>query len=216
MSLIRPSGREPASVYWMRRGAVVVIVITVVAIIYWFFTGRGSGEPVAEVSPGTETVVDGASTAPTVVPTEPQDCADSDIVVRAKAAKKVYVVGETPELILVIKNRGTAPCVRDVGPRANEIEIRSGGYHVWSSDDCNASKRTKPVTMQPGETYAATLQWNGRLSQKGCPDPKGPRAKAGSYQVLGRNGEVFGEERGFSLRPKESRAKNPQEAPAEE
>lgn len=202
--LVRPAGREPASVYWMRRGAVAVIAITVVTIIVWFFTGRGGGEPTAEVAPADQTtVVDGIGVdgAVETLPAEPQECADSDIVVRAKSGKKSYVVGESPELMLVIKNRGTAPCMRDVGPKANEIEIRSGGYHVWSSDDCNASKKSKTVTMQPGETYAASITWNGRRSQKGCPNPKGAKAKPGSYQVLGRNGDVVSEERNFSLSP---------------
>lgn len=206
MSLIRPSGREPASVYWMRRGAVIVVLITIVAIVYWFFTGRGQGEPAADVAPTEQpTVVDGIGADGTVetLPAGPQECADSDIVVRAKAVKKNYVFGESPEMTLIIKNRGTAPCVRDVGPKANEIEIQSGGYHVWSSDDCNAGKRSKTVTMQPGETYAATLTWNGRRSQKGCPDPKGARAKPGAYQVIGRNGDVVSEERKFSISPQD-------------
>lgn len=215
MSIIRPSGREPASVYWMRRGAVAVVLITVVTIIVWFLTGRGGGEPVAEVAPTEEvTVVDGIGADGTVetLPAGPQECADSDIVVRARAVKKNYVLGESPELTLIIKNRGTAACVRDVGPKANEIEIQSGGYHVWSSDDCNAGKRSKTVTMQPGETYAATLTWNGRRSQKGCPDPKGPRAKPGAYQVIGRNGDVMSEDRRFSISPREA----PKEEAAEE
>jgi hypothetical protein len=215
MSLIRPSGREPASVYWMRRGAVLVVLITIIAIIVWFVTGRGESDPVADVAP-TEApaVVDGIGIDGTVetLPAGPRECADSDIVVRARAVKKNYILGESPELTLVIKNRGTAACVRDVGPKANEIEIQSGGYHVWSSDDCNAGKKSKTVTMQPGEMYAATLTWNGRRSQKGCPDPKGARAKPGAYQVIGRNGDVVSDERRFSISPRQA----PQEEAAED
>lgn len=214
--LVRPAGREPSSVYWMRRGAVIVVLITIVTIIAWFITGRGGSEPVADVTPSASPTIDGIGIDGVVetLPAGPQECADSDIVVRAKAAKKAYIVGETPEMMLIIKNRGTSPCVRDVGPKANEIEIKSGGYHVWSSDDCNASKKSKTVTMQPGETYAASLTWNGRRSQKGCPDPKGPKAKPGSYQVIGRNGDVVSDERGFSLRPEEPPKKKGEEEAA--
>jgi hypothetical protein len=199
----------------MRRGAVLVVLITIIAIIVWFVTGRGESDPVADVAP-TEapTVVDGIGIDGTVetLPAGPRECADSDIVVRARAVKKNYILGESPELTLVIKNRGTAACVRDVGPKANEIEIQSGGYHVWSSDDCNAGKKSKTVTMQPGEMYAATLTWNGRRSQKGCPDPKGARAKPGAYQVIGRNGDVVSDERRFSISPRQA----PQEEAAED
>lgn len=203
---IRPVGREPSSIYWIRRGAVVMVVLVFLFLIWWLVSGRGSSEDAAlgegEVN-ASETAVDGIGadgTAGTAA-TGPVDCMDQDMVVRAKAAKKSYTVGDTPELTLSIKNTGSVACVRDVGPLVNEIEIKSGGYHVWSSDDCNASKRSKIVTMQPGEVYASAITWNGRLSSKGCPDPKGAKAKPGSYTVIGRNADVESDGRKFSLSP---------------
>lgn len=203
---MRPVGREPSSIYWIRRGAVVMVVLVFLFLIWWLISGRSSSEDSALTQgdvAASETVVDGigADGSVSTVETGPVDCMDQDIVVRAKAAKKSYVVGDSPELTLTIKNTGSVACVRDVGPLVNEIEIKSGGYHVWSSDDCNASKRSKIVTMQPGEVYASAINWNGRLSSKGCPDPKGAKAKPGSYTVIGRNGDVESNGRKFSLSP---------------
>ncbi|MBI1350037.1 MAG: hypothetical protein GC156_02840 [Actinomycetales bacterium] len=103
-------------------------------------------------------------------------------------------------MTLAITNTGTVACKRDVGPKANELEITSGGYHVWSSDDCNASDKSKVVVLKPDEKVASSITWNGRLSQKGCPDNgNGAQAKAGRYDVLGRNGKVTSDSTPFAL-----------------
>ena len=69
------------------------------------------------------------------------------IAVEATTDSSTYPVGSTPKLTLTITNTGDVACKRDVGPKANELEITSGGYHVWSSDDCNASSQSKVVTL---------------------------------------------------------------------
>ena len=50
-----------------------------------------------------------------------------------------------------------------------------------------------------------TLTWNSRLSQKGCPDEgKGRKAKAGRYEVVGRNLEVTSDGTPFALSNKKN------------
>ena len=90
-------------------------------------------------------------------------------------------------------------CKRDVGPKANELSITSGGYHVWSSDDCNANDKSKVVVLKPGEKFAASITWDGRLTAPGCPDENGAEAKAGTYRVEGRNLKVTSEPTPFAL-----------------
>ena len=68
-----------------------------------------------------------------------------------------------------------------------------------SSDDCNASGKSKLITMQPGDKVASSITWNGRLSQKGCPDGEGAAAKAGRYDLTGRNGSVTSDSTPFAL-----------------
>jgi hypothetical protein len=118
------------------------------------------------------------------------DCKNSDIAVVASAEKDSYKVGANPVLKMTIQNISDVACKRDVGPKANSLEITSGGYHVWSSDDCNASNKSKVVTLKAGDKFASSITWNGRLTQKGCPNGEGDEAKAGSYDLVGRNGKV--------------------------
>jgi hypothetical protein len=215
-TLLNPKGPEPASVYWIRRGAIVVIVLTVVIGLWWLvgslFGGGGDSTPTADSgssaataggSAGASAAPDassaasaGASSAPVAPITA---CPDSVIKVTATTDAATYPVGSTPKLTLTIKNTGDVTCKRDVGPKANSLEITSGGYHVWSSDDCNASSKSKITKLQPGQSAVSAITWDGRLSQKGCPNGEGAAAKAGRYAVTGKNAGVTSDPTPFGL-----------------
>ncbi len=195
-------------VYWIRRGAIVLVIVTLILGLVWLFGavrggGSPSAEPEASAAPSASAETDpAASTQPSTAPSsagEPEECPDSVITVEATTDSSTYPVGSTPKLTLTISNTGDVACTRDIGPKANELEITSGGYHVWSSDDCNASSKSEVTTLKPNKKYASTITWNGRLSQKGCPDGEGAAAKAGRYDLVGRNGKVTSESTPFAL-----------------
>jgi len=208
---MHPAGPEPASVYWIRRAAIVLVIVTLVVAVWWLLgslLGGGSepasgttDEPSASASaaPGESTSAAPSATAKA----EPVECLDSAITVEATTDASTYPVGSTPRLTLTIINSGDVACKRDVGPKANELEITSGGYHVWSSDDCNASNKSKVSVLEPGEKVASSITWNGRLSQKGCPNGEGAVAKAGRYDLTGRNGKVTSKSTPFALSNKD-------------
>ena len=211
--LFVPIGPEPGFVYWIRRITLLLAVGTLIFGIWWIATGRAAEEqaaPAPDSSPSAPSASAEPSQSPSAPPPSPVateatdltgtpvDCQDSSIKVRAKTDKSTYVVGETPVLKLTIINIGEVACKRDVGPKANELEVTSGGYHVWSSDDCSASDASKIMVMKPGEKVSSSITWNGRLSQKGCPS-EGAEAKAGRYDVIGRNGAVESDGNPFSL-----------------
>jgi len=197
-------------VYWIRRAAIVVIVITLIVALWWLvgsLRGRGSSasSPSASAAPsGASAAPDGSavpSSAGSATPTKATvtECPDAVIKVEATTDAATYPVGSTPKLTLTITNTGDAACKRDVGPKANSLEITSGGYHVWSSDDCNASDKSKVMKMQPGDKVASSITWDGHLSQKGCPNGKGAAAKAGRYALTGKNLGVVSAETPFAL-----------------
>jgi hypothetical protein len=202
-TFMNPMGPEPATVYWVRRAAVLVVILTLIVSLWWLFFGRSSSAPettatssTSDVSATEEIVVEEEVVAP--VSTEPVDCLDSAIAVSATTDSSTYRIGLEPVLSLVIENIGDVACLRDVGAKANELEIKSGGYHVWSSDDCSASQRSKVATLEPGDKVASSISWNGKLSQKGCPK-QNKAAKAGRYEVIGRNLAVVSEPTPFAL-----------------
>lgn len=202
-----PVGPEPPTVYWMRRAAVIVVALTLIISVWWLVMGRGSSDPATTATSDTSSLeADGTATdsaivveeSLTPVTTEPVDCAESAILVEATTDASTYAVGSEPVLSLVITNVGDVACLRDIGPKANELEIKSGGYHVWSSDDCSASQRSKIETLEPGQKVASSISWDGKLSQKGCPK-QNKAAKAGRYEVIGRNVDAVSDPTPFAL-----------------
>jgi len=206
---MHPTGPEPSSVYWIRRGAIVLVVITVLVALWWLLgslLGGGSDTSADAGAAASSSAIAAPGASASAAPSasadagsEPVECLDSAITVEATTDASTYPVGSTPRLTLTIINSGDVACKRDVGPKANELEITSGGYHVWSSDDCNASSKSKVVTLKPGDKVGSSITWNGRLTQKGCPDGEGDPAKAGRYDLVGRNGKVTSEPTPFAL-----------------
>jgi len=209
-----PVGPEPPMVYWLRRGSIAIVVLVVIIGLWWLLGSRGSSEtPVPAASTGAISSADpsapsslapmpspstsGGAVADDLASADPGacdaiatgeilDCKNADISVEASTDKDSYTIGAKPELTMTIQNIGSVACTRDVGAKANSLEITSGGYHVWSSDDCGASDQSKIITLQPGKKVATGIEWNGKVTTKGCPT-KGTPAKPGRYQVTGKN-----------------------------
>ena len=227
-SILHPVGPEPPGVYWLRRAAFVLAIFTLGMGAWWAIdairsaddppqdvvaAGSSSASPAAspaasaaaqdsaqagESSKPADAGADEPSTEPTVVEDTVKECTDAAIQVEAETDARRYPVGGTPRFTMKITNIGDVACERDVGTKANEMEVTSGGYHVWSSDDCATNSRPKVVTLQPGDVVASSITWDGRLSQKGCPATD-RTAKAGRYDLIARNGEVRSEKQGFAL-----------------
>jgi len=207
-------------VYWRRRIVVLLVLIGMLLLALVLMNalrqGTGSsGASRADQSPATPSATGPSATASSATvpslpaPTssalpglgEPMECADDAIEVSATTDSSTYRAGEGAVLTLGITNVSDAPCLRDIGPKANELLIKSGGYHVWSSDDCSAGAKSKVATLQPGERFVSTISWDGLMSGKGCPQIS-KVAKAGRYELIGRNGRVTSESTPFSIRRK--------------
>lgn len=203
-----PRGPEPPSVYWVRRIAVVLVALTVLAALWWLVAGRSSSDATANpgvssspsATPSTSATPAPSSTS-TVAPDPTNLCADNSIGVSATTDSSTYPVGATPRLTLTIQNIGSFACTRDIGPKANALTITTGGFPVWSSDACNASKTTKLSVLEAGEKVASSITWDGRVSSEDC-DKQGAVAKAGSYDVTGSNDLVQSDKTPFALTAK--------------
>ena len=207
-SLLSPVGREDPIVYWVRRAVVLLAIIAALLALRWVFFGRGdSGSdqgaaPVSSVSPAPSssapTSASNTAAAQPSTDASPVQCADADLSVTVSTDSASYPVGSTPKLHLKIENTSGSACYRDIGAGMNELKISSGGYHVWSSDDCNAGGAPLVTLLKPAQSYSVTVTWPGVLSSKGCPANQ-PLAKAGSYDLDGRNGTLISASSTFSL-----------------
>ena len=209
--MMSPRGPEAPTVYWVRRGAVLLVSLTVIIGLWWMLAGGSDPAPTPSPTPAASSSASAAVTvAPTptasagvvtAVPDPTALCPDASIAVTATTDSSTYLVGSTPRLTLTIQNIGTFACTRDVGPKANALTITSGGYPVWSSDDCNASIATKESVLQAGERLASSITWDGRQSPQNC-SKQGVFAKAGSYELIGSNETVKSVQTPFAITSK--------------
>ncbi|MFM9048670.1 MAG: hypothetical protein ACKOMX_01305 [Actinomycetota bacterium] len=201
-TVIWPTGPEPPGVYWRRLIIVIVVLLLILILLWWLIFGRSSGggdagpEPTPTPAPTSESASPtpdpgptSQSPSPSPTDTKPVECLEESILVEASAEEAIYPVGSTPTLTLMVTNIGMVACKRDIGPGANELQITSGDWRVWSSDDCNPSDEKDIITLDRGEAFETQLAWDGYLSEAGCP-PDMPMAEAGEYTVIGRNGEI--------------------------
>lgn len=193
---MHPVGPEPPAVYWRRRllvGLAILVALIIVVVMLWpgggsdskpLTLGTPSASPTASVSPSTSPSVSGSPS-----PTAGAECPDDAIKVTAEIAKQTNPVGSPIQFTMLIANTSTETCSRNVGPRVNTMVVTSGGYHAWSSDDCNPGGGDQIVSIPPNGAYKVTATWNQVLTQPGCPSGQG-KAQAGSYSVVARNGSV--------------------------
>ena len=203
----RPVGPEPAQTYWIRRAVLAAGVLLVLVLLLQLLGGgdddRLAQSPTAGASASTTpqplpTPGASASTDPSATPdpsasAEPSasaaPCADDALSIVAAAEDESYAVGEQPRLQLQITNSGSAPCARDLGQAAVELQVVSGDDRIWSSDDCAPGGETDLTVLQPGEAETSTVTWPGTRSLPGCQGDDEP-ADAGTYRVTGRVGEL--------------------------
>ncbi|MDQ1250493.1 MAG: hypothetical protein QG597_4872 [Actinomycetota bacterium] len=215
-SLLRPVGPQPPSVYWKRRALVIggLLLVIIALVLLWPSGGTEPANAGASPSPITS-----ASPAPTASPsttpsntTEPSppaspsvtgsapitDCLDSGLEIATTVDPATPKVGAPVTLTMTIANVSGVPCTRDVGPAVNQFTITSGGYRVWSSDDCNPGGPNQIETIPPGQAFAVQATWPAVITSPGCPTPQ-QNAQPGTYDVVGSNADVTGVATRFSL-----------------
>ncbi|MFZ0322593.1 MAG: hypothetical protein WAN48_00495 [Actinomycetes bacterium] len=112
--------------------------------------------------------------------------------------RQSYPPDVLPTFTLAVENVGTQTCRRDVGQRALELTVSSGGVQVWSSDDCNPGGPAAERVFGPGDRFVQPVSWSRQRSEPGCPSGE-PLADPGQYQVVGRNLDVRSEPASFTL-----------------
>jgi hypothetical protein len=181
MSQVRPGGRLPARVYWVRRFVVLGIPLLLVALVVWLVAGRGA----ADDTPTTaSTDTPAASPTPSKTPGNPE-CTPDHLALSIVAGAETFPAGVSPGFVVTVTNTGTEPCLVDAGEAHREIVITSGDDRVWSNQDCVvAGTESRLLLLSPGADAAdgQQLAWNRIRSAPGCPANL-PAPGAGTYSA---------------------------------
>ena len=205
--MLHPVGDLAASVYWRRRivllAALVLVVISVLVAL-----NRGNG-PKPSATAGATAGVSGSSTPPpsssqpassasvthassaASTSSAPVACTSGQLAVATSTDAKSYPVGATPNLSLVVTDKGPRPCIMDLSDKQIELRVYAGSARVWGSHDCQIAPGTSPQTLPVGQQISRTVQWSGLSSQPGCAGVR-QRVPAGTYTVTAYLGGIAG------------------------
>lgn len=220
-SIKKPVGPEPEAVYWRRRILVLAGVLGAFAVIAWLWPSGGS-QPTAlpsespSVSPSATASASASSTAePSASPSatgeaspsgsaEPSPsgdaraCRSSDLDISVAVETAAPTAGSEVVFVMSIANTGDSPCTQDVGAAATSFTVTSGGYRVWSSDDCNPGGSTQLEVIPPGQAFAVQAVWPTIITTPGCPSTDNP-AQPGAYDVTGTDAGITSAATRFAL-----------------
>jgi len=201
-SLLRPVGHLPASVYWFRRGLVVVGTVIVLVLLVNLFGGGGEDpKNTAATDPG-QTRSSGSSGGPTTTPpptpgrptskttktadkpsapVTPKDvkCAGSDVRVDLIPAARTVASGAALNFAIQLTALGDE-CKAELDPTVLSLTIASGKDQIWTSTQCEQSIPRATLVVAKGKVTGSTVLWNGRRSAPGCL-PGQLQAKPGTY-----------------------------------
>lgn len=197
----KPVGPEPEAVYWRRRIILIAAVLGVVALLAWLWPSGGQSEPAAlpstSASPSKSASSASASASPSASasgeasPSEAgetspagdaQQCRGSDLDVTVSVETPAPTAGSEVVFVMSVANTGDSPCTQDVGAAATTFTVTSGGFRVWSSDDCNPGGSEQLEVIPPGQAFAVQAVWPTIITTPGCPTTDNP-ARPGSYDV---------------------------------
>jgi len=189
-TVVRPSGRLPARVYWFRRSLVVLTALALVFAIGRLLTGSTgdsssdtarvtAAKPSPTVShgvagpmplqPTTTAATTRARPSPTgtpvvlAAPTGP--CALDEITVTPSVP--TAVAGGQVDLVLALSGIKPA-CTFSVSSNTVVAKVTSGKDRIWSSQDCPASIKEAAVVVRSAEPTTVTVSWSGRRSDEDC------------------------------------------------
>ncbi|GLZ76952.1 hypothetical protein Afil01_17590 [Actinorhabdospora filicis] len=125
-------------------------------------------------------------------------CPDAALAVVAKPSGAVIPKGGYLTIEVTVTNTSAVACAREVGSKAQEVQVKAGEERLWSSDDCAGAGDPGKRTLQPGEVVTSRVTWNGKTSTPGC--RSGSRTvPAGKYEVTARCGTLWGKPAAFTI-----------------
>jgi hypothetical protein len=202
-SLLRPVGHLPASVYWFRRGLVLVGTVIVLVLLVNLFGGGGEDPKNTAATDPAQTSSPGPSGGPTATPTPtpggrptgkttktadkpsapvtPKDekCAGSDVRVDLIPAARTVASGAALNFAIQLTALGD-DCKAELDPTVLSLTIASGKDQIWTSAQCEQSIPRATLVVAKGKVTGSTVLWNGRRSAPGCL-PGQLQAKPGTY-----------------------------------
>jgi hypothetical protein len=202
-SLLRPVGHLPASVYWFRRGLVLVVIVVLLVLLVRLFGGGGEDPKNTAATDPSQTPSSGPSADPSTAPTDrptpgrttkttkttgkpstpttPKEvkCTGSDVLVDLIPAARSVASGAALNFAIQLTALRDE-CKASLDPTVLSLTIASGKDQIWTSTHCEQAIPRATLVVAKGKVSGSTVLWNGRRSAPGCL-PGQLLAKPGTY-----------------------------------
>lgn len=183
MDVLRPTGSQPARVYWVRRAVVLVVLVAAVILVYLGFRAvLGGGDDPTDDPQVPPTATDTESTTPTEADAGTPVCDPASLGVVLAADATTYPSGAQPTFTVSLTNNGSVACLIDAGETQRQVLITSGSDRIWASTDC-ASADPLQLLLAPEQTDERQVQWDRNRSVEGCVTGQAA-ALPGTYQAV--------------------------------
>lgn len=179
MDVLRPTGSQPARVYWVRRAVVLVVLVAVVTVVYLGLRAVLGGGDDPQVP---ATVTDTESTAPPEAAAGTPVCDPASLGVALAADATTYPSGAQPTFTVSLTNNGSVACLIDAGEAQRQLLVTSGSDRIWASTDC-APADPLQLLLAPEQTDERQVQWDRNRSVEGCATGQSA-ALPGTYQAV--------------------------------
>lgn len=175
MGVLRPTGPEPAGVYWRRRAVVLLALVLVIVLLVVVIRALAGGpdSPGSDPSPSQSSTTASASTGT-------EACAENAIGVQLTADATDYPAGAQPLFTATMTNTGSVPCLLDAGAR--QIVVTSGSDRIWASTDCGEAESIQ-LLLAPDQADQRQNQWDRSRSDEACSTGL-PATQPGTYQAV--------------------------------
>lgn len=195
-------GPQPPSVYWIRRGLVVLVAVVLIGVLVWVFTPKGqpvtatpeaTGSPSATESMATETP--SADASPTASPSATDGTSPSSTPTASSAVAACEAIGVQLELTgfksvksganqtfsVTAENNTALPCVMAIDADTFVLWVNSGKDPIWSTAHCEKwLPEVKKQTLKAGKAVEFKVTWKTFRSAEGCKTVSGSLG-AGTY-----------------------------------
>ena len=174
--MLRPVGPLDPRTYWIRRAVLLTLILIVVLLLVTQCGGGGGGSN----PPAAGTKSPSPQTTPTTTTSAAVAACDPSVLTLTLSTDLAqYTIGQSPQLIGVVRNSGTTTCTYATSPKTEIWTITSGTDKIWTTKGCATSSTTKTLHIKPDATKKLTTVWNGHRLDTGCAE--GAVAQPGEY-----------------------------------
>lgn len=175
-TLLRPVGPLEPRIYWIRRAVLLTAILVVVLLLATQCGGGGGGSH----PPSTGATTPSPHNTPTTTASATVVACDPSVLTLTLSTDLAqYTIGQSPQLIGVVRNSGTTTCTFATSPKTEIWTITSGSDKIWTTKGCATSTTTKTLHIKPAATKKLTTVWNGHRLDPGCAE--GAVAQPGEY-----------------------------------